>query len=65
MRSPHSALITISWRRDRNAIQGRVITHSPSKDEIYRILSQTHGKDVIVEYMGELPKDLAVMLSIR
>ena len=108
MRSPHSALITISWRRDRaelrfsrrfgivnpviprtlaeqlrgyqnewvlieyielderlNAIQGRVIAHSPSKDEIYRILSQTHGKNVIVEYVGELPKDLAVMLPIR
>ena len=48
-----------------NAIQGRVIAHSPSKDEIYRILSQTHGKNVIVEYVGELPKDLAVMLPIR
>ena|GEM_PF-1360769 len=47
-----------------NAIQGRVIAHSPNKDEIYRILSQTHGKNVIVEYVGELPKDLAVMLSI-
>ncbi len=46
-----------------NAIHGRVIAHSPNKDEIYRILSQTHGKNVIVEYVGELPKDLAVMLS--
>lgn len=41
--------------------EGTVLAHSPSKDEIYRLLAQTKGRQVAVEYTGEFPKDLAVM----
>lgn len=46
-----------------NVTAGRVIAHSPNKDEIYRLLAQTQGKNIAVEYVGEFPKDLAVLLA--
>jgi len=45
-----------------NVMEGEVIAHSPSKEEIYRELSKTGGKNVAIEYLGEIPEDLAVML---
>lgn len=47
---------------DLNVTAGRVIAHSRNKDEIYRLLAQTQGRNIAVEYVGEFPKDLAVML---
>lgn len=44
-----------------NMRRGRLIAHSPSKEEIYARLSQTKGKNVALEYTGKLPEDLAVM----
>ena len=43
-------------------VAGDVIAHSPSKDEIYRQLRKTKGKDVAIEYLGRVPKDPEVML---
>jgi len=45
-----------------NVVEGKVIAHSPKKDEIYIQLLETKGKDVAVEYLGEVPEDVAVML---
>jgi len=45
-----------------NVIEGEVIAHSPSKDEIYGQLLETKGKDVAIEYFGDVPENLAVML---
>ncbi len=42
--------------------EGEVIAHSANKDEIYRQLLNTRGKDVAIEYLGQVPEDLAVML---
>ena len=47
---------------DLNVLRGRVLTHSPSKDEIYRQLLTMRGKKISVEYMGEVPEDLVVVL---
>jgi len=44
-----------------NVIKGHVITHSPVKEEIYKILMETKGKNIIIEYTGRIPEDLAVM----
>ena len=44
-----------------NVRRGKVIAHSPSKEEIYARLSETKGKNVAIEYTGKLPEDLAVM----
>jgi hypothetical protein len=44
-----------------NVIKGCVITHSPVKEEIYRILMETKGKNIAIEYTGRMPEDLSVM----
>lgn len=47
---------------DMRVIRGRVLAHSPDRDEIYRKLLSVGGQQVAVEYMGEVPEDLAVVL---
>jgi hypothetical protein len=44
-----------------NVIKGHVIAHSPVKEEIYKILMETKGKNIAIEYTGHIPEDLAVM----
>ena len=44
-----------------NVIKGCVITHSPVKEEIYRILMETKDKNIAIEYTGRMPEDLSVM----
>lgn len=41
---------------------GEVLASSRSRDEIYRKLLDVSGKKVAIEYTGEIPEDLAVML---
>jgi hypothetical protein len=50
---------------DLNVIEGEVIAHSPSREQIYRELLNTKGKDVAIEYLGEVPQDLTVMLRFN
>jgi len=47
---------------DMRVIQGQVLAHSPDRDEVYRKLLSVRGQQVAVEYMGEVPEDLAVVL---
>lgn len=42
-------------------IKGHVIAHSKVKEEIYKTLMETKGKNIAVEYTGHIPEDLAVM----
>ena len=53
------------WELDEqlNVVQGEVVAHSPAKEEMYQCLLQTRGKNLAIEYAGELPHDLAVMLN--
>jgi len=44
-----------------NVIKGHVIAHSTIKEEIYKTLMETKGKNIAVEYTGRIPEDLAVM----
>ncbi len=46
-----------------NIIEGEVIAHSPEKEEIYRLLLKTTGKNIAIEYAGDFPQDLAVMFD--
>lgn len=45
-----------------NVIAGEVIAHSPKKEDIYKLLMQTKGRNVAIEYAGNLVDDVAVML---
>ena len=40
---------------------GNVIAHSPLREEVYKALGQTVGKNVAVEYLGPIQSDLTVM----
>jgi len=42
--------------------KGQVLAHSPNRDEVYQKLLAIRGQQVAVEYMGEVPEDLAVVL---
>jgi len=43
-------------------LQGEVIAHSSDRDEIYRQLFTVKGRQAAIEYTGEVPEDLAVVL---
>jgi hypothetical protein len=43
-------------------VRGEVLAHSHDRDEIYRRLLEFKGRQLAVEYVGEVPKDLAVLL---
>lgn len=41
---------------------GVLLAHSSHREEIYQKLRQTQSQSVSVEYLGEVPIDLAVVL---
>jgi hypothetical protein len=43
-------------------IAGEVLAHSTDETEIYRILPTVRGRDVAIEYVGQVPDDLAFIL---
>ena len=42
--------------------RGRLLAHSPDRDEVYRALLDAKGKKVALEYAGTVPEDLAFAL---
>lgn len=47
-----------------NLLEGKVLAHSKDKDEIYQKLLQIKPKEFSIEYTGEVPEDLAVVMAI-
>lgn len=45
-----------------NIQEGKVLAHSKDKDEIYQKLLKIRPKSFSIEYTGEIPEDLAVVL---
>ncbi len=43
-------------------IRGQVIAHSPNQDDIYNSLHLRQGRDASIEYVGDVPSDLAFIL---
>ena len=46
-----------------NLLEGEVLAHSKDKDEIYQKLLQIRPKEFSIEYTGEVPEDLAVVMA--
>ena len=44
---------------------GKVLAHASSKEDIYKALLHTKGKNVAIEYCGKLPEGLAVMFCLE
>jgi len=51
--------------KDLRVKDGKVLAHSPNKEEIYKALLRTRDKNVSIEYCGELPQDLVVMFCLE
>jgi len=47
-----------------NVLEGEVLAHSKDKDEIYQKLLKIRPKEFSIEYTGEVPEDLAVVMVI-
>jgi hypothetical protein len=47
--------------KDLRVKDGKVIAHAPNKDDIYKALLDTRGKNVAVEYCGDIQEDVVVM----
>jgi hypothetical protein len=43
-------------------IRGEVLTHSPNAEDVYRALPHHKDRAVALEYIGEVPSDLVIML---
>jgi hypothetical protein len=43
---------------------GEVLAHASNKEDIYKALLHTRGKNVAIEYCGKMPEDLAVMFCL-
>jgi hypothetical protein len=47
---------------DLQIIEGKVIAHSTNKEDIYQALESTPEQPLAIEYMGEVPEDIAFIL---
>jgi hypothetical protein len=45
-----------------NIIRGKILAHSSHKEDLYQPLSSTHATTTAIEYTGDIPEDLALML---
>ena len=51
--------------RDLQVKEGKVLAHAPNKEDIYKALLGTKGKNVAVEFCGKAPEDLVVMFCLK
>jgi hypothetical protein len=45
-----------------NVMQGEVLAHSTDVEALYTLLPQFKDRAVVLEYVGEIPPDLAFVL---
>ena len=43
-------------------VKGKVIAHSTNKEDIYRALENAVEQPLAIEYIGQIPEDLAFIL---
>jgi hypothetical protein len=51
--------------KDLRVKDGKVIAHAASKEDIYKALLHTQGKNVAVEYCGKFSEGLPVMFCLE
>ena len=47
---------------DLQVVKGKVIAHSANKEDIYQALANVGEQPLAIEYMGQVPEDLAFIL---
>lgn len=43
-------------------IKGKVVAHSTNKEDIYKVLESAKEQPLAIEYIGQIPEDLAFVL---
>ena len=51
--------------KDLRVKAGKVIAHATNKEDIYKALLATRGKNVSIEYCGKIPDNLVVMFCLE
>ena len=51
--------------KDLRVKEGKVLAHASNKEDIYKALLRTRGKNVSIEYCGKMPEDLVVMFCLE
>ena len=51
--------------KDLRVKESKVLAHASNKEDIYKALLRTRGKNGSVEYCGKLPEDLVVMFCLE
>jgi hypothetical protein len=47
---------------DLQVVEGKIIAHSANKEDIYQALEVTDEQPLAIEYIGQVPEDLAFIL---
>ena len=47
---------------DLKVVLGKVIAHSANKEDVYQALTDAGEQPLAIEYMGQVPEDLAFIL---
>jgi hypothetical protein len=45
-----------------NVVEGEVLAHSKDKNEVYQKLLQVRPKEFSIEYTGDIPEDLGIVM---
>ena len=56
-------VFVVDWEDDESGrlVRGRVVAHSPRRSDVYKYVANHHDGGAI-EYLGEVPDDLVLML---
>ncbi|MEM6613057.1 MAG: hypothetical protein AAF652_12550 [Cyanobacteria bacterium P01_C01_bin.72] len=47
---------------DLKVVKGKVIAHSANREDVYQALANADKQPLAIEYMGQVPEDLAFIL---
>lgn len=60
-RGEWAIIVDCEYDESRNLLRGRVVAHSPDRDDIYREMAN-HPEGGAVRYLGQIPADINYML---
>ena len=53
---------TVKPMKTLKVVKGQVVAHSANKEDIYQALESVGEQPLAIEYMGQVPEDLAFIL---
>jgi hypothetical protein len=62
---PAGAGSVLQTRKGSSIQRRKVIAHAANKEDVYKALLNTRGKNVAIEHCGNMPEDLVVMFCLE